>query len=336
MEAVDLAKLCASLSISDVDGLIQQVSGEMVSEGLKDVDHYLVGKVLSGKRVNREAFKRVIEQLWSSVGEVEIELVGENTFMFFFPNLEARSMVWTRGPWHFDQSLIVLEKPKGVGDISKLPFCEIGTVVEFSANSRECCGRFMRVKVKIDISKPLKRCIRFNVEGSREVITAILIYERLPEFCYACGLIGHGLRDCQNDDARLEALKGESTKYGPWLRAALVEQSKARTPKNDSNGAGNVHSSSPSDNQNEKNFGTGRTSGKNSNDIDSPQKQINDLEIVPFVGEGNVRGNVTGLMTDFVSKIEPVDPNQVEGNKHQLISYNTDIPAAGNFEKEGG
>ncbi|KAI9160702.1 hypothetical protein LWI28_010824 [Acer negundo] len=288
MDAAEIARLCASLSISDVDGPIRQVSGEMISGGLNDVEHCLVGKVLSGKRVNREAFKKVIEQLWSPIGKVEIESVGENIFMFFFPNLEVRSMVWSRGPWHFDQCPIMLEKPTGAGNISTLPFrmvdfwvqihnlplmCmntrmakylaeQIGSVVELPADSRECWGRFLRVKVKIDISKPLKRCVRLSADGSREVTTAILLYERLPDFCYACCLIGHGLRDCPNDDARLEALEGEATKYGSWLREASVEQSKARIPKKGSNDSGNAPASSPLGNLNEKNSATGRTSGE--------------------------------------------------------------------------
>ncbi|TXG48501.1 hypothetical protein EZV62_024376 [Acer yangbiense] len=164
-------------------------------------------------------------------------------------------MIWSRIPWHFDHNLIILEKPKGAGDISKLSFrmvdfwlqihniplmCmnrhmakylaeQLGTAVELPANSRECMGRFIRVKVRIDISKPLMRCLRLNVDDSGEITTAILLYERLPEFCYAYGIIGHGLSDCPNDDARLEALEGIFTKYGHWLRAASDEGTKHPT-----------------------------------------------------------------------------------------------------------
>ena len=177
MEAAEIAKLCARLSILDVEGPVRKVSRELRSEGLKDVEHCLIGKVLTGKRVNREAFKRVIEQLWNSIGNVEIEAVGDNMFMFLFPNREVRSMIWARGPWHFDHSLIVMEKPTGVGDISKLSFhmvdfwiqihniplmCmnrrmakyiaeQIGTVVELPADSRECMGRFIRVNNAWDV-----------------------------------------------------------------------------------------------------------------------------------------------------------------------------------------
>jgi hypothetical protein len=48
------------------------------------VDLCLIGKILSGKKVNREAFIHLIDQLWSPFGRVEIESVGVNIFMFHF------------------------------------------------------------------------------------------------------------------------------------------------------------------------------------------------------------------------------------------------------------
>ncbi|KAL5813680.1 hypothetical protein ACOSQ4_024321 [Xanthoceras sorbifolium] len=117
MDTDEIARLCESLSISEIDGPICRVDGEVKRMGRSDVSHCLVGKVLSGKRVNREAFKGVIEQLWSVMGSVEIESVGDNLSVFYFRRLEDRASVWRRGPWHFDNNLIVLEKPDEVGDI---------------------------------------------------------------------------------------------------------------------------------------------------------------------------------------------------------------------------
>ncbi|KAL5781600.1 hypothetical protein ACOSP7_006629 [Xanthoceras sorbifolium] len=245
MDAEEIGRLCESLSISEIDGPICRVDDEVKRVGCSDVFHCLVGKVLSGKRVNRDAFKGVIEQLWSVIGSVEFESVGDNLFVFYFRRLEDRALVWLRGPWHFDHNLIVLEKPDGVGEISKLGFDRleiwvqvyniplmcmnkgmtkflaepIGSIVEIPAESKECRGRFFCVKVHIDISKPLRRVVRLDVDG--DLIVALLKYERLPEFYFACRKIGHGLRDCTDDEARSEALEGSVTKFGSWMRAHL-------------------------------------------------------------------------------------------------------------------
>ncbi|KAK2658112.1 hypothetical protein Ddye_011164 [Dipteronia dyeriana] len=94
----DIAKLYVNLSITDEDGSILELSEEAQRDRVEDVNHCLVGKVLSRKKVNREAFKVLIEQLWSPFGNVETELVGENTFMFYFNNQLDRDRIRQRGP----------------------------------------------------------------------------------------------------------------------------------------------------------------------------------------------------------------------------------------------
>ncbi|TXG72776.1 hypothetical protein EZV62_001355 [Acer yangbiense] len=251
MDPSELIKLCETLSLSETEPFYL-IKGETKHVGASDVSHSLMGKVLSSKRVNREAFIGVIEQLWSPFGRVEIEVIADNIFVFYFNNPEVRDMIWARSPWHFDNNLIVLEKPQGVGEISSLSFhtaemwvqihnlplmCmnrraakeiteQIGPVVEIPAESKECRGRFLRVKVQIDVSKPLKRFIKPGMDESDKVIVAPLLYERLPEFCYACGKIGHALKECTDDIAKLEALevaRGETNSNSPRKRSDRVE-----------------------------------------------------------------------------------------------------------------
>ncbi|TXG67122.1 hypothetical protein EZV62_008397 [Acer yangbiense] len=114
--------LYENLSLVEEDGAVLEISEEETVDGAKDVDCCLVGKVLSGKKVNREAFRSLIEQIWSPFGQVEVELVADNTFMFYFIKQEDRNRVWQRGPWHFEKSLIMLEKPKRTGNYSQLDF----------------------------------------------------------------------------------------------------------------------------------------------------------------------------------------------------------------------
>ncbi|KAK0608552.1 hypothetical protein LWI29_032271 [Acer saccharum] len=267
MDAQEIVKLCESLSLVEDVGAIRHVEEELQSEGLKDVSHVLVGKVLTGRKVNREGFIGLIEQLWSPIGRVETESVGENIFMFYFRNAEDRNRIWQRGPWHFDNSLIVLEKPDKLGDISTLKFnqadfwvqihnipimCmnrrmarwlanQLGEVLELPSDSKECWGKFLRVKVRIDLSRPLERWLRLRLDNAGKVVVVVLKYERLPEFCYACGKIGHALRDCHDDEARMNAMEGATASYGAWMRAAAPDRQKmknSQTEKGESSGKG--------------------------------------------------------------------------------------------------
>ncbi|KAK2648366.1 hypothetical protein Ddye_015855, partial [Dipteronia dyeriana] len=183
MSAAEIAQLYENLSLADEDGAVHEILEEIIKNGVEDVDRCLVGKVLLRKKVNREAFKGLIKQILSPFGHVEVELVRDNICMFYFINKDDRNRVWQRGLWHFDKSLIVLEKSEG-------------------QESRECWGKYMTVKVCIDILKPLNRWLRLKIGKADGVTLVGLKYERLLEFCYACGRIGHGIKECMDEEAR--------------------------------------------------------------------------------------------------------------------------------------
>ncbi|KAK1586878.1 hypothetical protein Q3G72_007124 [Acer saccharum] len=55
MGTSEIVKLCEMLSLSD-EGKVVRFQDEVRRDGIDDVSHCLVGKVLSGRKVNREAF----------------------------------------------------------------------------------------------------------------------------------------------------------------------------------------------------------------------------------------------------------------------------------------
>ncbi|CAN1822556.1 hypothetical protein LINPERHAP1_LOCUS30010 [Linum perenne] len=54
----------------------------------------------------------------------------------------------------------------------------------------------MRLRVRLDVRQPLKREKKLREAGDI-VITCKFWYERLPNFCYICGKIGHIDRYCE-------------------------------------------------------------------------------------------------------------------------------------------
>ncbi|KAK7854900.1 hypothetical protein CFP56_030216 [Quercus suber] len=57
-------------------------------------------------------------------------------------------------------------------------------------------GRFLRVRVKVEIGQPLCRGRLVDLED-RDPIWGAFRYERLPVFCYKCGKLNHNERDRQ-------------------------------------------------------------------------------------------------------------------------------------------
>ena len=78
---------------------------------------------------------------------------------------------------------------------------------------------FMRVKVAVPTSKPLRRGgFIGGSDGKRSWVT--YKYERLPLFCHFCGLLGHDLKHCAEHFARCKNGGEVVYQYGEWLKAA--------------------------------------------------------------------------------------------------------------------
>ncbi|KAK1583383.1 hypothetical protein Q3G72_023281 [Acer saccharum] len=149
--------------------------------------------------------------------------MGRNIFVFRFKNPEDKRRVLSGGPWCFNDSILALEEPKGMGKLQELEFCRVsfwvqlhnlpllcmnqevgmvlgrmlGRVEEIDLGySEDCLDKFLRIRVNIDVSQPLKRALKVGVEDSDEMATIVVRYERLPELCFHCGILGHPLREC--------------------------------------------------------------------------------------------------------------------------------------------
>lgn len=79
-------------------------------------------------------------------------------------------------------------------------------------------GSYLRVRVRVDISKPLSKVRKIWLEN-RVIGWAALKYEHLPNFCYRCGLVSHDNRDCEKWLGSKGTLRKEDQQYREWLRA---------------------------------------------------------------------------------------------------------------------
>lgn len=76
---------------------------------------------------------------------------------------------------------------------------------------------YMRIRVLIDVCKPIKR--KMNIRRSDfEGKWINFRYERLPTFCFFCGIIGHSDRSCET----VFEYRNQNVEkaYGVWLRAS--------------------------------------------------------------------------------------------------------------------
>ncbi|TXG60319.1 hypothetical protein EZV62_014892 [Acer yangbiense] len=161
--------------------------------------------VLSGKKVNREAFKGLIDQLWSPFGSVEIELLGDNTFMFYFVNRVDRNRFWQKEPWHFGKSLIALEKLVGFEGIKNLSFNK----AEFWVQIHDIPIMCMNQRTTKWLAEQIGGVIEIPMDSKE---------------CWG----KHEINECLDEAVRKKVFDGSSTKFGSWLKAPLPKNSNSR------------------------------------------------------------------------------------------------------------
>lgn len=81
-----------------------------------------------------------------------------------------------------------------------------------------CLGLYIRIRVKFDISKPLKRVVKLTLDPGNPPVGIVLRYKKVPDYCYICGKFGHQFKQCSLFDREME-LNVRNHPYGLWLRA---------------------------------------------------------------------------------------------------------------------
>ncbi|KAH9735378.1 hypothetical protein KPL71_017712 [Citrus sinensis] len=200
----------------------------------------LMGKVLLSRGVNKEGLKAALH-------------LGNNIFMFKFAEETDKKRVLSGGPWHFDRAIIVLTEPQGIEEVTKQSFSwtsfwvqirnvpiacmekdflqalggKIGIVEEVETDDNgDCFGEFARIRISVNITQPLERILFLKQEGEPDIPMPV-VYERLTDFCFCCGIIGHQYKECEN----YKSQQKEELPYGNWMKATTVGSQARRYQK---------------------------------------------------------------------------------------------------------
>nr|GMD98183.1 uncharacterized protein LOC109147766 [Ipomoea batatas] len=234
----ELLEAYAALEIAN-DG-----SDEQVSRRHEDVSLMLVGKLISDRLAKFTFMRDTLASVWRPVKGMVVEDLGNNIFIFRFFHIRDLQRILDDGPWAYDQSLLVLEKMRLDVPPLSMPFDGaefwiqlhdlpygfysekaakaignfIGSYVCMDENNSEgWWSTFIRIRVSIDITKPLTSKMRIRRPGG-EWSWISFRYERLPNFCFICGIIGHTEKFCLK--LFKEFGQPEEKQYGAWIRAA--------------------------------------------------------------------------------------------------------------------
>lgn len=103
----------------------------------------------------------------------------------------------------------------------------IGNVVKMDVDADgKAAGAFLRARVAIEIAKPLRHGVLLWMSKMEEPRWFHAQYEKLPFYCFACGMIGHSELECLNPVARDEHGK---LPYDVQLRAPEEKKRKVQS-----------------------------------------------------------------------------------------------------------
>ncbi|XP_057428478.1 uncharacterized protein At4g02000-like [Lotus japonicus] len=212
--------------------------GDVQADPNLEANVWLVGRVLSPKRVIGGIFRSVMLRLWETRNCKEIRHVGPNLFSFEFGSPKDRDLFLRSGPWLFDRHLVVLD----VFDISKDPLQIPLTRIPFwiqvhglpytlrTENIAKLLGGsfdgylgwdkyeahrygyYLRIRAWVNVNAPLRRGQMVATRGGAP-LRVTFKYEKLVNFCFRCGRLDHVLSICKGE------AYGGNLRYGAWLRA---------------------------------------------------------------------------------------------------------------------
>ncbi|XP_039136678.1 uncharacterized protein LOC120273995 [Dioscorea cayenensis subsp. rotundata] len=182
--------------------------------------HSLIGKFF-GKPPIFEQIKTVLLTRWQEFGEISISDLPNGYLLFRCESHEVSQKLLFEGPWGVNGVVLQLApwKPFFEPAFAKLSSDVVwvqlhnlpvefwdGESLEFIASSlgtllkidEFTCSlsrsKYARICVEIDLNKPLKQ--GFWVGDDAHRVFVVVLYEKLPTFCYHCGLVGHGSNQC--------------------------------------------------------------------------------------------------------------------------------------------
>ncbi|GMP29158.1 hypothetical protein CsSME_00004391 [Camellia sinensis var. sinensis] len=142
------------------------------------------------------ALRTMLVSVWKPSQGMQFKVLGDNLFLFQFNHFVDKKRVLFRGPWRFDKQLLLLEEFEGSLRPSNIKFTRalfwvqvinlplismtravgvligncLGRFVDMELSEEGVAwGKYLRIRVSIDIAKPLRRGMHIALGSSQPV-----------------------------------------------------------------------------------------------------------------------------------------------------------------------
>ncbi|XP_050264093.1 uncharacterized protein LOC126708343 [Quercus robur] len=176
----------------------------------------LIVKVF-GKTMGFNFLHAKLMGLWKPAGRVDKVDLGRDFFFMRFSLIEDLELVLKKGPWFISEHFLSIRRWEANFKLSEAQVSSVAVWVRFhelpieyydmevlrqlgralgtvlrvdTHTATEAWGRYARVCVQVDVSKPLVTSVRI---GQRNQPVA---YEGVSKLCFSCGQLGHQNETC--------------------------------------------------------------------------------------------------------------------------------------------
>ncbi|PWA36086.1 hypothetical protein CTI12_AA602610 [Artemisia annua] len=184
----------------------------------------LVGKIfLDNRKLSREVVSSIVKSAWRYCSLTSVHQWENNHFLFTFSQERDLQKVLCDGPWFIKGHCLVLHPLDPNVHITEMDFThadfwvqahglpfgkltksfateiapKVGTLIDVDCDvdGFQFDRSFLRFKVKVNLRRPLCPGFKLPREGYDDLWINFK-YERLGDFCYNCGRLGHDVDSC--------------------------------------------------------------------------------------------------------------------------------------------
>lgn len=218
--------------------------GSSCTKAAKVRKNCILMKILTKRSINLDALRKNLRMLWKPNKGVQISKIEEELYLVEFGDGRDKQKILDMCPWSFKKQLIIMKEfegelvPKDIVmkwspfwiQIFNLPlnsrtketgwtmWSKLGEVLEVEvSDSGVQWGKCLQVQVSIDIMKKLIHGKKINIEGAENQWVNFK-YERLPNFCYRCGMLDHAIKECPERSLEDGSAEEGNLQYRAWMR----------------------------------------------------------------------------------------------------------------------
>ncbi|XP_019160472.1 PREDICTED: uncharacterized protein LOC109157046 [Ipomoea nil] len=154
----------------------------------------LVGRFLTTKIIKLEFMSQVIASVWQPVMGVQVAEIQPGLFLFVFYHEMDMQLVLDGGSWSFENHTLVCKQVEDGAIPVSIPLDTSDMWVQLHdlplGFSDALWKTFYCIRVSIPVLKPLKRGMKL-LKRDKMTCCVKFKYERLHNFCFFCGMLGH-------------------------------------------------------------------------------------------------------------------------------------------------